>query len=131
MNDYVFAVSNRPIMAIATSIEAMCQNCDEYFSVVLNGDDELRILMRLLGVVDLVQTSLPSNGDFTSVFDYSAQRLPQLSQDGFDAFYDSWLRASGREPSMDEYGQLLFLQGRADRWNSMASRFVLCETRPA
>lgn len=128
MKSYVFAVSNRPIAAVCTSLEAMCENCEEYFSVVLDDDNELKALMELLGVCRLEETSLTSNKDFSSVFDYSSQRLPQLSKVDFDMLYDEWLCKSGRESTMDEYGQLIFLQGRADAWNMMASRFVLCET---
>ncbi|MBV6323040.1 hypothetical protein [Duganella violaceipulchra] len=128
MNSYVFAVSNNPITAVYASLEAMNQNCEEYFQVVLENNDELRTLMDLLGVERLPMTMLSSNVDFASVFDYSAYLLPQLSKDNFDAFYDEWLRRTGRETSMDEYGQLIFLQGRGDLWNKMKYRFVLCET---
>lgn len=128
MKSYVFAVSNRPITVASASLEAMVQNCEEYFPIVLESDDELRILMGLLGVDFLAKTLLSSNEDFSSVIDYSEQQLPQLSKDDFDRLYDEWLRRSGRETSMDEYGQLIFLQGRADKWNKMANRFVLCET---
>ncbi|MRW90868.1 hypothetical protein GJ699_12785 [Duganella sp. FT80W] len=130
MNSYVFAGSNNPIMTVYASLEAMTESGEEYFHVVLENDDELRILMSLLGVERLPMTMLSSNEDFTSVFDYSAYPLPELSKDEFDAFYDEWLRRSGRETSMDEYGQLIFLQGRASSWNKMANRFVLCETHP-
>jgi hypothetical protein len=115
-------------MVAYASLEAMVENCEEYFPVVLEGDDELRILMGLLGVHSLAETSLSSNENFSSVFDYSGEQLPQLSKDDFDTLYDEWLRRSGRETSMDEYGQLIFLEERADRWNKMANRFVLCET---
>lgn len=83
--------------------------------------------MGLLGVHFLAETSLSSNENFSSVFEYSGERLPQLSRDDFDTFYNEWLRRSGHETSMDEYGQLIFLEKRADRWNKMANRFVLCE----
>jgi len=128
MKSYVFAVSNRPITEASASLEAMDENCEEYFQIVLEDDDELKLLMGLLGVNFFAETSLSSNEDFSSVFDYSHQQLPRLSNDDFDQLYDEWLRRSGRETSMDEYGQLLFLQGRADSWNKMANRFVLCET---
>ena len=128
MKSYVFAVSNKPIQSAYASIEAMSENCEEYFHVVLENDEELDTLMGLLGVEQLPMIRLPSNEDFASVFDYSAYLLPQLSKDDFDAFYDEWLLRSGRETTMDEYGQLIFLQGRGDSWNRMAYRFVLCET---
>jgi hypothetical protein len=67
-------------------------------------------------------------GDFDAIFDYSDNSLPMLSPDGFDIFYEEWLRLSGRESTMDEYGQLLFLNGLAARWNARASRFILRES---
>jgi len=106
----------------------MVENCEEYFPVALEHDDELRLLMSLLGVTFLAETLLSSNEDFFAVFDYSGQQLPQLSKADFDTFYDEWLRQSVRETSMDEYGQLIFLQGRANGWNKMAHCFVLCES---
>jgi hypothetical protein len=127
MKSYVFAVSNISVTAASASLEAMQEKCDEYFPVVLEGEDELRILMGLLGVASLVETVLSPNEDFSSVFDYSEHQLPQLNKDEFDTFYEEWVRRSGRETSMDEYGQLIFLQGRACSWNTMAHRFVLCE----
>lgn len=114
-------------MVASASLEAMFGTCEECFPVFLKGDDELTILMSLLGVHFLAETLLPSNDDFSCVFDFSGQQLPQLSKDDFDTLYDGWLRKSGRETSMDEYGQLLFLQRRADSWNKIATRFVLCE----
>jgi hypothetical protein len=128
MKSYVFAVSNGPVTVASASTEAMIENCEEYFAVALDSDDELSTLIGLLGLTLPPETSLSPNLDFSFVIDYSEQRLPQLTEDDFDKFYDEWLRRSGRESSMDEYGQLLFLQGRADAWNKMASRFVLCET---
>lgn len=128
MKSYVFAVSNGTVMAASASLEAMTENCKEFFAVALAGDDELRTLMGLLGLTLPAETLLSPNEDFSSVIDYSDQSLPQLTEDDFEKFYDDWLHMSGRETSMDEYGQLLFLQGRAGAWNKMASRFVLCET---
>ncbi len=83
--------------------------------------------MSLLGIRPLTKTSLPANEDFSVLFDYSASLLPQLDGADFDAFYGEWLRKSGRESTMDEYGQLIFLQGRATNWNTRSSRFILLE----
>lgn len=128
MKSYVFAVSNGPVMVASASIEAMIANCKEFFAVALDGDGELRTLMGLLELTLPDETSLSPNEDFSSVIDYSEQRLPQLNEDDFEKFYGEWLHISRRESSMDEYGQLVFLKERADAWNKMASRFVLCET---
>lgn len=127
MNSYVFAVSDQPVLAASASLIAMEKMCDEYFQIVLEDDDELKVLMDLLGVWDPSEKPLLMNEDFSAVFDFSATPLPQLSKEDFDKFYDDWLRKSGRETSMDEYGQLIFLQGRGDSWNRKTSRFVLRE----
>src|SRR5471030_201739 len=119
--------SDRPISSASTSLVAMGQACHEYFSVVLENDDELKILMTLLGMDFLVETPLLSNEDFSAVFDFSAAKLPQLKKEEFDNIYEEWLRRSGRQTSMDEYGQLIFLTERGISWNGMINRFVLRE----
>lgn len=131
MESYVFAVSDKPVMDVAASLVAMDENCEEYFPVVLDGDEQLRILMGLLDIDPIVEIPLLLNEDFSVIFDFSERRLPQLSKDDFDSFYDEWLRRSGRETSMDEYGQLIFLQDRGNAWNNKANRFVLRETSRA
>ncbi|PHV13873.1 hypothetical protein CSQ90_27005 [Janthinobacterium sp. BJB303] len=97
------------------------------FSLTLASDDELALLMGLLGIEPLRSISLLSNTEFLVLFDYSDRFLPQMTQEDFDVFYEKWLRLTDRESNMDEYGQLLFLQGRAASWNQMASRFILRE----
>jgi hypothetical protein len=128
MMNYVFTASDRPISSASASLVALDEACQVYFPVVLESDDELKILMNLLGVDFLAETPLLSNEDFSVLFDFSATKLPQLSEEAFDKIYDEWLRRSGRQTSMDEYGQLIFLQGRGDSWNAKANRFILRET---
>ena len=101
MKTYVFAVSNGPVMAASASLQAMIENCKEFFAVALNSDDELRTLMGLLGLTLPAETSLSPNEDFSSVIDYYEQRLPQLTEGDFENFYNKWLHISGRESSMD------------------------------
>ena len=125
---YLFASSNDPSATASLSIEAlMAAACAEFFSVMLASDDELELLMGLLGIEPLRSISLRSNTEFLALFDYSDKFLPQMTQEDFDVFYEKWLRLTHRDSNMDEYGQLLFLQGRAASWNQMASRFILRE----
>jgi hypothetical protein len=125
--NYVFASSNESSLLAASSFENMERVCDEFFAVSLVNEKELELLMSLLGVSAATMTSLPTNEDFSALFDFSASCLPQLDGADFDAFYDEWLRKSGRESTMDEYCQLIFLQGRATYWNTKSSWFVLLE----
>ena len=97
------------------------------FAVELSGDDELELLMSLLGIKLSPPTLTSQSAEFSALFDYSSNLLPELDQKGFDGFYDEWLSQTGRDSSMDEYGQLLFLQGRSSAWNRMSGRFILRE----
>jgi hypothetical protein len=124
---YVFASSNEPGLIAASSLESLEGVCDQFFAVALANDEELELLMRLLGIRSFSKTTLPANDDFTALFDYSDTFLPQLNCADFDVFYRKWLRLSGRESTMDEYGQLVFLQGHAVNWNTKSYRFVLLE----
>lgn len=125
--NYVFAATDKPIFSASTSFIAMTEACKEHFLVALESDDELKMLMKLLGIDFFVEVPILSSADFFSVFDFSEAKLPQLSEKDFDEIYDEWLRRSGRQTSMDEYGQLVFLRGRGDSWNAKTNRFVLRE----
>jgi hypothetical protein len=127
MKSYIFATSNTQSFSAPSSLEALLESGNECFAVVLENDEELKVLMSLLGVKDLTEKPLASNNDFSALFDYSESQLPQLSEKDFDVFYEEWLIRSGRESNMDEYGQLVFLQGRAADWNKKSNRFVLRE----
>lgn len=126
-HSYVFASCNVTGLAAAVSLESLERECDQFFSVALANDEELKLLMGLLGIRSLTKTTLSANDDFSAFFDYSASLLPSLNGADFDTFYEQWLRVSGRESTMDEYGQLVFLQGHAANWNAKSSRFVLLE----
>ncbi len=127
MERYLFAMSRGSVAETCISVDTVIDGCEEYFLVVLESNDELRTLMNLLGIDALREASLPQSEDFSAVFDFSEQRLPQLDKERFDALYAEWILRSGRETSMDEYGQLVFLQGSAEQWNKAASRFILRE----
>lgn len=128
IQSYIFASSDEPSATASSSIEALTAAARAgLFSLTLASDDELALLMGLLGIEPLRSISLLSNTEFLVLFDYSDRFLPQMTQEDFDVFYEKWLRLTDRESNMDEYGQLLFLQGRAASWNQMASRFILRE----
>ena len=57
----------------------------------------------------------------------SAQVMQEISLDGFDDFYTNWIELTGRENTMDEYGQLAFLIKKTEAWNKCLSRYILQE----
>jgi hypothetical protein len=95
--------------------------------VTLNSNNELEILLGLLGVDGFIEESLPNSIYFSNVIDLSQFKFPELSIEEFDELYESWLSKTARESSMDEYGQLIFIQGQAQKWNQRRNKVVLCE----
>jgi hypothetical protein len=127
MQHYLFASSGALDRETFHSIEALNSVCDEFFDVSLSSKKELELLFELLGIADVLEENLPSSEDFISVFDISKSKLPEFSAAEFDEFYVKWLARSGRESDMDEYGQLVFLQGYAKKWNKNLHKVVLSE----
>lgn len=125
---YIFAAADVTGTAAASSIDTLLAAAGDIFAVALAGDHELHLLMGLLGIDLAPPVLLPAPADFAALFDYSDSFLPVFNPDGYDTFHAEWLSLSGREPTMDEYGQLIFLQGRAGSWNARAARFILRET---
>lgn len=124
---FIFASADVPGILASSSIDTLLNTTSEIFAVTLASDGELEVLMNLLGIKLPPSIPLPTNSDFSLLFDYSEKFLPALTAESFDHFYDEWLGSTGRAGNMDEYGQLLFLQGYARDWNTKASRFILKE----
>jgi hypothetical protein len=124
---YIFASPNTKDRCVLNSIESLESVCDEFFDVALSGKKELEILLALLGIGSVIEESLPASEDFSSLIDLSEFNIPELDKDEFDALYESWLIKTGRESNMDEYGQLIFIQGRAKSWNKRPIKVVLIE----
>ena len=126
MVHYLFTAVPAP-GAVPASIDALLDRSAFIFAVVLAGEDELRLLTRLLRIDLPAPPPLAPPHDFSACFDLSAALLPRFTPAGFDTFFEAWLQSTGRPSTMDEYGQLLFLQGHAGTWNRAAGRFILRE----
>ena len=126
MPAYLFSASSTSPSLFSDSIENLDDSCDDYFTVVLSESD-FSIFLDLLGLSGAIENKLTSSQDFKSIFDLSSLEIPELSLEEFNTFYEVWLKKVGRESSMDEYGQLIFIQGYAVSWNLKKYRFVLVE----
>jgi hypothetical protein len=124
---YLFASPNASDRNVLNSIEALDDACEDFFDVALSSRKELEILFSLLRIESFVEEELPTSEDFSSLIDFSHCKLPEFSKQEFDEFYELWLSKTGRESNMDEYGQLIFVQGQAQKWNSRPCKVVLCE----
>lgn len=126
MNNYLFSASDISPEVFANSIDSFYNNCDNSFSVALSESDFLHLL-DLLKLSCVEETELTSSQDFSSIFELSNLKYPELSLDEFDLLYEQWLKLTGRESSMDEYGQLIFIHSYAADWNLKRYRFILVE----
>ena len=127
MLHFVFASPNTKDKNAFDSIEELYNECEETFSVALSNSKELEILLSLLGIDDFVVEDLSNSEDFSNFIDISKYKLPELSESGFDKFYEQWLLKTDRETNMDEYGQLIFIQGKAQEWNQRPNIIILNE----
>ncbi|MFP6845327.1 MAG: hypothetical protein VB958_08955 [Thalassolituus sp.] len=125
MNHYLFVSPDNLDGSALESIEALDSVCDDFYSVALENGQQLAILLKLLSIDDYQEIELPESEDFESLIDLSSYKIPELSKEEFDELYDDWLRESGRESNMDEYGQLIFLHGQASDWNQRQNKVVL------
>ena len=95
-------------------------------TLILNSDDELEILFKLMGM-DKVNSREIHKTHFSKYWDLSSYKLPEYNKDEFDEFYQKWLKNSGRANTMDEYAGLVFLQELSAKWNKLNHRIVVKE----
>lgn len=96
-------------------------------TVFLATEEELTILLALVGIDLALATELPSSV-FIRAFDISGQQFKTFSAKEFESLYQDWLQRTGRENNMDEYGQLVFIKGKLQQWNSLTHRLLVQES---
>jgi hypothetical protein len=109
------------------SIDSLLDDEEIIFSVVLDGESELRKLLELIDLSLPGKKELYSNNNFCALYDLSGQNMKEMDKDEFDTIYEQWLSRTQRDNSMDEYGQLIFLEQFHQEWNSRPLRYVLEE----
>jgi len=127
VQNYLFASPNSFDEEVFKSIESLEDACEEHFSVSLSSKKEFEVLLNLLGIFDFIEENLLNSNDFSKKINISNNRLLEFNQEEFNQFYDSWLLKTGRESSMDEYGQLVFILGKFQEWNQKLNKVVLKE----
>jgi hypothetical protein len=98
----------------------------DFQALELNDENELKLLLELMGINDTVCNEL-NNSEFSKYWDLSAFKLPELDDRQFDQFYKNWIQKSNRDNNMDEYGNLIFLQGLSSKWNKLNYRLIVGE----
>jgi len=98
----------------------------DFQNVYLKDATEFNMLLELIGIPNPVSVELDAP-NYPRYWDHSAFKLPEYDQEQFDLFYEEWLRKSGRDNNMDEYGNIIFLQGMSSKWNKLKYRLVVEE----
>jgi len=121
-----FIASNKFDLKDLTRIETFVETYPGFQGVVLNNEDELRLLLELWGITELQCIEL-NNAAFVKYWDLSHAKFPEFDEQQFDRFYEDWIKRSNRENSMDEYGSLIFLKGLSSEWNRLKYRLIVQE----
>jgi len=107
-------------------VEKFVDSYPDFQTVVLNNEEELNLLLKHIGIERLDSCELKSK-EFTKYWNLSEFHLPEYNEEDFELFYKKWLQISGRENNMDEFGNLIFLQGMSPKWNKMTHRLIVKE----
>ncbi|MES0447628.1 MAG: hypothetical protein ABUJ92_13915 [Desulfobacterales bacterium] len=124
MQTYIFSFGDQFDVNLFENLETFTDAHPDFYEVCLDNENEFLSLIKIMGL-NLPASVYLNNEDFVSVIDLSNQSLPEFTKDEFDSFYLQWLKETGRDNNMDEYGQLIFLQGVSVTMNKAKSRFVL------
>jgi hypothetical protein len=126
MMNFNFIASDKFELTDLNDIEKFVDRFPDFQTVTLKDENQLKLLLELMGIDDF-QVETLNKTEFEKFWDLSDFRLPEYNEDQFDQFYREWLRTSGRDNNMDEYGNLIFLQGVSSRWNQMKYRLIVKE----
>ena len=121
-----FVASDKFDISVLNSVESFVDHFPDFQTVWLSDEDELKLLLELLNIDEFVEHEL-ENPEYSKYWDLSNFKLPELDYHQFEIFYDSWVKRSNRENNMDEYGNLIFLQGLSSKWNKLKYRLIIKE----
>jgi hypothetical protein len=122
--DFNFIASNNFDLNDFKNLLEFSENYPDFQTVVLSDENELKLLLELMKINEFPGYDL-DNSEFSKYWDLSKFALPEFNQEQFEEFYTSWLLKSKRDNNMDEYGNLIFLQGLSTEWNKLRYRVVI------
>lgn len=124
--NFNFVASDHFDLNVLYSVESFVDHFPDFQTVWLEDENELKLLLELMEIYDFVGQEL-KNTKFNKYWDLSSFRFPELDNQQFDKFYENWVEKSNRDNNMDEYGNLIFLQGLSSKWNRLKYRLIIKE----
>jgi len=122
--EFNFIAGDQFIIGTLDDLEKFIAIYPDFQTVMLADENELTLLLKLMEMPEFVSQNL-NNSDFSKFWDLSGFKLPELDNQQFDKFYENWIQKSHRENNMDEYGNLIFLQGLSTKWNKLKYRLIV------
>ena len=123
---FTFVASDHFDMNVLNSVESFVDNYPDSQTVWLKDENELKLLLELMGIHEFVGCELNGKA-FNKYWDISKFKFPELDNQQYDRFYESWIKKSKRDNNMNEYGSIIFLQGLSSKWNRLKYRLIIKE----
>jgi len=122
--DFNFLATDIFDLTNLTDTAKFIENYSDFQTVILNDENELKLLFQMMMLNEIVEENLKSD-EFSKYWDISSVKLPEFNKAQFDKFYKAWIEKSERKNTMDEYGNLIFLCGLSSKWNKLKYRLVV------
>ena len=126
MMNFNFIASDNFELTDFNDIEKFVDKFPDFQTVTFKDENQLRLLLDLIGIKN-PPVEILDKVEFEKIWNLSDFKLPEYNEEQFDNFYREWLRISGRNNNIDEYGNLIFLQGLSTQWNKMKCRLIVKE----
>jgi hypothetical protein len=126
MMNFNFIASNRLELDDFKDIEKFVNSYPDFQTVFLKDEFELNLLLQIIDIEKIIPQEL-NESEFSKYWDLSNFKLPEYNEVQFEQFYKEWLEKSCRDNNMDEYGNLIFLQGLSRKWNQFNYRLIVKE----
>lgn len=125
--NFIFIASDNFDLNDLKDVEIFVDSYPDFQTVTLNDEKELNLLLKHIGIERLDPYEIRSI-DFTKYWNLSEYHLPEFNEEEFELFYEKWIEISGKENNMDEFGNLMFLQGMSPKWNKRTYRLIVKES---
>src|SRR5688572_9811769 len=113
-----FVASDHFDLSVVNNVVDFVNHFPDFQTVWLKDENELKLLIELLGIHEFVSHEV-KNSEFNKYWDLSNFKFPVMDEEQFDKFYENWIEKSKNENDMNNYGQLIFLQGLSAKWNNL------------
>ena len=97
MEHYNFIATNEIITVNFKEVAEFVESFPDFQTVALKDDNELIVLLDLISISEIEQKEL-NNSNYSTYWDLSSHRLPELNEDEFDHLFSSCLLYTSPSP---------------------------------